>query len=655
MQRTTDVKFPKLIIENFLAITQAELNLSDRGLMLVQGVNNDDTSADSNGAGKSSIADAPCWCLYGTTARGATGDDVVNETAGKNCRVETHVHDGSSTFVITRHRKHKTGKNSLTVVQHEVTIGGIKTTDLTKGTDKLTQEVVDKIIGASQDVFTASIYSGYEQMPNLPAMTDKNLKVMIEEASGTTLLEEAYEEARKRLNTHKTTLATAELVLAQKRSNLLALESQRVSAVTDQADWQSRQAFKIANESTNLKSMHASYQALVAKTNPLDPESIKTEIAGAKQRIAAVATQQTELTQLQQDLKAVELKMTGVEIALDGNQAARLRKEGELQKIEHKVGCACDSCGRPLTATEVGPAKQKIQEFLDAYDKAIKEDEDKQDILIVELGEAKKKIVAHQASMTDVSVETELISKKTAELSEIERLLAETVHAGSLVKNLAVSIKAMQAEKNPFDAMIERVDQAIIATKSDITKDELEVIRAQADVDIANAVVSVFAPAGVRAVILDEVTPYLNQQTSKYLSILSDGNIYANWSTLVPDAKGNMKEKFTIEVENSKGAKSFVGLSGGEKRKVRLSTALALQDLVATRAIKPIDLYIGDEIDDALDDAGLERLTQILDEKADERGTVLIISHKALTDWISNVIQIEKQPGGLTKITEMTV
>src|SRR5690606_21918673 len=68
-------------------------------------------------------------------------------------------------------------------------------------TDRLTQQVVEKIVGASRDVFRAAVYAGQEQMPDLPAMTDKNLKILIEEAAGVTLLEEAkkeFEAAQKR-------------------------------------------------------------------------------------------------------------------------------------------------------------------------------------------------------------------------------------------------------------------------------------------------------------------------------------------------------------------------------------------------------------------------------------------------------------------------
>ena len=80
-----DIK--SLSIRNCLTIGHAELELDSRGLLLVQGENRDDTSAKSNGAGKSSILDALCWCLFGETARGVSGDDIVNTTAKKDCSV----------------------------------------------------------------------------------------------------------------------------------------------------------------------------------------------------------------------------------------------------------------------------------------------------------------------------------------------------------------------------------------------------------------------------------------------------------------------------------------------------------------------------------------------------------------------------------------
>jgi DNA repair exonuclease SbcCD ATPase subunit len=202
-----------------------------------------------------------------------------------------------------------------------------------------------------------------------------------------------------------------------------------------------------------------------------------------------------------------------------------------------------------------------------------------------------------------------------------------------------------EGEVNPFNSVVEQLQKQIaedtkgmaakVALRDELTK----------KLEVAEAVVKVFGPAGVRAHILDTVTPFLNDRTADYLSALSDGAIQATWTTLTKSASGDLKEKFSIEVTTEKDGDSFAALSGGEKRKVRLATALALQDLVASRASHPIDLWIGDEIDDALDPAGLERLMTILERKARERGTVLVISHNDLADWCDQITTVRKKDG----------
>jgi DNA repair exonuclease SbcCD ATPase subunit len=187
--------------------------------------------------------------------------------------------------------------------------------------------------------------------------------------------------------------------------------------------------------------------------------------------------------------------------------------------------------------------------------------------------------------------------------------------------------------------------KAWAANKSNygVLKTELKNIQEQAL--LLDKARQVYSPAGVRSHILTSVTPFLNAQTAEYLNTLSDGNIVAEWSTMESTKKGEWRDKFNISVRKIGASKTFQTLSGGEKRKVRIACSLALQDLVASRASKNIELFIGDEIDDALDTAGLERLMGILEAKACERGTVMIISHKEMKSWFREIITVEVKEG----------
>lgn len=644
------MKFPELQIENFLAITEAKVNLADRGLILIQGENHADTSANSNGAGKSSIADALCWVWFGTTARGVTGDDVVNHEAKKNCRVTSVLVDGHMTYTATRHRKHKTGKNSLTIEAYD----GLKTIDLTKGTEKLTQEVANQIIGSSLEVFSGSIYAGQEQMPDLPAMTDKHLKLLIEEAAGVTVLEGAYQKAREAMGEAQLAL-TNERAFVTKINDEIAWREAEVTKIRGMVSiWETKRADAVTQAKTQAGGLVAQLKQLQTDIAAFDPVKISADIAAVDAQIAAVGAENTEFSRLDRLFNQASAQLGNFAHAVATHGALKKRLDDEVAKVKHQIGCPCDSCGRPLTDNELESATKAAEARRDAAvaaEATAEVERQAQEKLVRAAQEARDAFVL---SMTDISAASAQRASLLVQKQSYDKLVADQ----GVVRAQAVAIRdriaALAAEKNPHAAAIEEHESRLVALRSAKSLAEAKVHAAEERVELEEAVVKVYGPAGVRARVLDDVTPFLNAQTAKYLTTLSDGNIDAEWTTLTKSAKGDLKEKFSIDVTNATGAKIFKGLSGGEKRKVRVATALALQDLVATRATKPIELFIGDEIDDALDPAGLERMTLILEEKAKERGSVFVISHNELRDHIKQVLLIEKMPDLTTKVTEMT-
>jgi DNA repair exonuclease SbcCD ATPase subunit len=635
------MKILSVNIENFMAIGKADIALADRGLVLIQGDNQDESSATSNGAGKSSLADAICWCLYGTTARGEEGDRVVNRFTKGGTRVIVAVQDGSSLYDIKRFRKHKVGKNSLVV---QITDGAGETTDLTKGTEKLTQELVNQIIGCSYEVFTGAVYAGQERMPDLPGMTDKNLKMLIEEASGATLLEAAYNEAQSRLRTKKSEADVIGGLVERAKAAVNDATDKAVDFAVGEATFESErvEAVKVIHaKGIAVKKEIANQKAKIA--GMVSQDELRDRILKLDAQIAASAGERTRETALADDLKKVERteSLLGGEAirAVNGLKTA----ESDLAALDHKVGCPCETCARPYAEADIAPAKKLAEDKIrvaraQVMSSSATLESAKRDVL-----KHAETLKAHRAAMTDIS------AANAGRIAEVDRLAAVIVEANAL-KSLEASLKscveqitAKRAEINPFIHRIAGAKTAQAFNEKDLQEKEENLAKAADGLRVAEVAAKVFSPAGVRAFLLDEVTPFLNDQTAKYLGTLSDGNITATWTTLIKTGKGELREKFSIEVVNANGGETFKGISGGEKRKVRIACALALQDLVARRATKPIELFIGDEIDDALDPAGIERLTTILEEKARERGSVFIISHSDLKDWIRNTITVTRK------------
>lgn len=642
------MKFQKLTIKNFLTIGEASIELDDRGLLLIQGENQDDPSAESNGAGKSSVVDALCWALYGTTARGVTGDAVVNKTAKKDCHVAVVMVEGDKEYRVVRYRKDSAAKNVVTISERDLTtgVGG----DLSKGTDKETQEVINAVMGCSLDVFMAAVYAGQEKMPDLPGMTDKMLKTLIEEAAGVEVLTEAYSVARNRYNAAKAQadaagnqLLAAGEAHARLTASLVDMESH---SVTFEAGRRDRAKAELARALPINASIRSAEEALAAWPPRAE---LQSELDSIDAKLKAHKTEEAEYNKLATEAMLLDKSLAAAKSTIAMKKNSIANAEEALARIEEQIGKPCGECGKAYCEHDLDAARQARRETIAALKKDLVEFLTKTKELMAQVSAAQEAAAKFKAGMTDVTA----VALRQRELTNLLSGIDNALRSIEASKNEIEAVKARAnfklTETNPWTKAIEAKKREIADTVEEIKTLEARVEELEATAAMLADAVKVFGPAGVRAHILDTVTPYLNERTREYLGALADGNIHATWATLSRTAKGDLKEKFNIEVTNDKGAESFAGLSGGEKRKVRLATAMALQDMVASRATKPINIFIADEVDHALDESGLERLMGVLERKSRERGTVLVISHNSLSDWIDSVITVTKK-GGLATV-----
>lgn len=643
------MKIISLDIKNFGPIEAALLYLDGRGLVNIEGVNNDDPSADSNGAGKSTIPDALYWCLFGETARGVSGDDVIANFAGKNCQVEVRVIADHKTYVISRWRKCKgKGKASGLALGVEDPSGAL--TDLSQGTDKLTQVKIEQILGCSKEVFTKAVYSGQEALPDLPKMTDKQIKELVEEAAGIEILTRAYELARSHLRDKERAQADAVRNLQEAERRFNDAELAVTNLGSRNISWFKERDERQRAKSKELADVFNRDRALKSVLTGMDLPALKDRLETLRASVDAVREEQDNLHRYTQAVSKARSSAAGAQSLLTAKLAEVRKQKEHYEAMGSKVGTPCRECGKTYAAEDLGTAttlaRTRLEELVaeartlqaarDSANEAVKAAEEAHELYRSGMTDTSAAI----AEMTQINEKIRAHSIKSKELEAIE---AEA-------RRIDREIAAIRGETNPYGTMLEDAE-----VKRNNARDEVHTCRdalgsAENQVAVAKSAVATFGPAGVRAYVLDTVTPYLNERTSHYLGTLSDGRIQAIWTTLATNSKGELVEKFCIEVEKAGGGKSFAALSGGEKRKVRLACALALQDLVASRATKPIELWIGDEIDDALDEAGLERLMGVLEEKAREKGTVLVISHNSLSDYIRETVTV-KMEGGRSTVT----
>lgn len=643
--------FGKLSIKNFLVIGDAEVDLHNCGLTLIEGRNEDDESANSNGAGKSSLVDALCWCLYGVTGRGVSGDAVINKKAKKECVVGVEVWtEGLNCYYIERGRKSKRLGNNL-IVQHVIVDGNDVGSgcELTKTTVADTQALVNDLLGCSYEIFTSSIYAVQEKMPDLPALTDKNLKTLIEEAAGIDKLQKASVIAKENLNDKQNSLDVLNSKISSCGNEINSLKTIIKNTETERDSWKTKAIAKRDQIKSEYDAIALERDEKASLLLPVpELEKLEAEYRQIEAKLKEYGIEEANVRKLELNAQNKKSECITEKRLIDVAQNKINEIEQSIQNIHNKVGTACKECGKVYKEEDLTDAVNALQKDKEERQKAILKSFENFKKLVEE---AKTEAIKASEARRKLSSPTELTKRqlevgnkincnteRKTEVSRLSKMLGEKTKA-------LVEIEAELAGKNPFESMLTKLNDDLKSKDNHWATLASEAEMKQMEVYVAEEVNNLYGVKGIRAHILDTITPFLNERTAFYLNTLSDGEITATWQTLTKTAKGDFKEKFSIDVQSVKGANCFAGLSGGEKRKVRVATSMALQDLVASRAKKPIDLYIADEVDHALDASGLERMMSILEEKAKQFGTALVISHNSLRDWIDNSIVVTKRDG----------
>lgn len=119
------LNFNKINIKGFLSIEEAEIDLSNQGIVYVKGENHSLGSQSSNGAGKSTIFEAIIYVLTGKTLRGTT--EVVNKYSKLGyTEVTLDLNVDNDNYTIKRTKNHPKLKNNLKIIKNDKDISGDK-------------------------------------------------------------------------------------------------------------------------------------------------------------------------------------------------------------------------------------------------------------------------------------------------------------------------------------------------------------------------------------------------------------------------------------------------------------------------------------------------------------------------------------------------
>jgi DNA repair exonuclease SbcCD ATPase subunit len=232
------------------------------------------------------------------------------------------------------------------------------------------------------------------------------------------------------------------------------------------------------------------------------------------------------------------------------------------------------------------------------------------------------------------------------EYDALESASKTAAHLDASIEALRDEIVVLDRQTSPYDEDLKRWGQRKEEAQLTLAGKTMELTDAQKKIAMLDVIERAYGRAGLKAHILETVTPVLNERANDYANRLADGTVQIEFKTITKNKDGSLAERFSVAVRNSQGADGYTGNSSGERKKIDLAIALAISDLVAARSSRAIDLWICDEVAESLDVTAQERVVDLLNHKAAERGSLLVISHTDMRMWIPNCVTVVKKVGG---------
>ena len=688
--------FEHISIQNFLSIKKVELDLRDKGLILLNGINMDNPSLNNNGAGKSSILEAIVYTLYGRTLRGLKGDTVVNTQTGRNTRVMLDlIDDDGVSYRIARYRKHHVNKNKSMLYRNGV--------DITPKSEADFDECITQLLQADYVTFTSSLlYSG--ESFKFTTATDSEIKKIFDTMLGLEHLATCRDVTKHILNKVQNKLEKLELHKSINDSRITELKTELTSNEESQREWGIQQTSKIKRFVESQQSLHEKDKAIRDELVDLQSEldtlqsdiSDMQEMLDNKQKSLNELTElKDELTELKGKIRETELAIKNCNFAIKNNKEYVAKRHKDLDDLEQKIkgledkvlvvqsqlGQPCPTCGKPLDGNAIEVAIQEYQSQIRQYqsqaqeiieDTRLKMDQsvtlrdkiEKYNKMLIVLQEDVDSLEERLSKSKSIEESADKMKKRIDRAKDHKHNLETDIicknndleHNQFLIRSLEKDLTEAQSTINPYDKLIQSVNEHIAELEKEIVVCEQDTQQLESKKECLEFWDRAYSNQGIKSFILDDITPFLNRRVNKYLSKLSSGQIEVVFSTRSTLKSGEEREKFSIDVVNHHGGTQYIANSGGEKKRIDLAINLALQDLVASRSSKKINVAIFDEVFDSLDENGVDGIVSLLHELSQSKSTILVVSHNEyLKSYFTNVLTVVKQYGFSTLQNRSTV
>jgi DNA repair exonuclease SbcCD ATPase subunit len=573
------VFFKNIKITNFLSVGKRPVAVDFKpGLNIITGRNLDKADR-ANGVGKSTIADAIHFALYGSTIRDLKKENIVNNLYPEDvCEVEIEFtvsdNDIKSDYKIVR---------TLNPTKCFLYINGEDKTR--SGVPQTTEYIID-IIDTSPEVFQNSIVMTINN--TVPFMAQKKIekRKFIEGILGLEVFSNMlsiarfdFNETKRNLDIEHTKVDESERVLQdsikQKQTYEETKSKRREVLLTRQRN--NEQEIALINEKVGkLESVDAATQKNIED----NLAALKIAESTCDKKIAAVNKLITEAE---------------THIKLNNDRVKKLKK----------VDSKCPHCGKDLAeATNVQYEKDKAecQSEIQKYTEAISKEKPRLVEIQTHLDKIEKGITSTQKKLNDLNIRRKEVENINSRLNQLNVWQSQ----------LVVDLDALNNDDHTYNDSIKKIEDRL-------TEIKIKVNELQTKIDIIESAKFITSEEGVKSFIVKKILEVLNLRLAFYLKRLESN------STV------KFNEFFEETITNERGVEcSYFNFSGAERKAIDLAMIFTFQDIRRAQANVWLNISVFDELlDSSLDEKGIELVLDIIRERVEKyQEAVYIISHR---------------------------
>jgi len=591
------INFNNVKIQNFLSVGNVPVEVDfQRGLHIITGINKDKEDR-RNGVGKSTVADAIYFAVFGETLRELKKEHIINNINKKNCEVvlgaTIKYFDKTEEIVIRR---------TLEPSKCFITING---EDKTRDSISNTNAFIMHKFNCTPEIFQNCVIMTINNTTPFMAKKKQEKRRFIEDIFNLGVFSEMLSLLKSDILEKKKDFDIESTRYDEATRALNVLETQQEDAIRKRDE----KVEKYKNRQTN---------------NANEIQTISNKLASFTKK--STTDLQDKIIKLNDGLKKLDTTLQTIRHQKSEKQTLITQLEKQIKNVISGKD-KCPSCLRIIEDNDkshIEDEKKKINNLIQNHEAFIDEQSIKESQIITKQSEVKQKVRSIETDIHNIALEEKDITGLNDRLVQLEEWQ----------KMLEQDLTELETTSTSFDDVINEQKNKCTQLQHDL--EQLKTVLS--NYDVAKFVVS---EEGVKSYIVTKILQIFNTKLAYYL-----GKMDAN-------CKCEFNEYFEEKIVDNKGKEcSYFNFSGAERKSVDLACLFAFMDIRRLQGDVCFNFSIYDELfDSSLDERGVELVINILKERIEKfNESIMVISHRkeSIKAATGNIIFLEKS-NGITK------